>query len=286
MTVDRDTRDSRDTRAGGGGGGDISVHDDWFTSGWMHVLPRHQALFMCLVLSTAASRPVTGTLDEVVRELFDDAFGAFLRGLGEDLDSPVLWLEPEDLDHAEGAGAEARIRAEAAARREASEGALRAGGFPVPATIRDLVGTMLALGIAHTDEGRWTMPKRLPLPEEVLELPEDLGEILRKLRRSDAVAPWKQALVRYLDEGLGRPEEVFTTPGRLAGAVRLDAGELRAALDYLVEGEHVRLYRGIPRVPVASARDLQDHQRFHLVPDWQRYDEDHLFVVRHDEADR
>lgn len=285
MTVDSDTRDSRDSKAGLGGGADLAVHDDWFPSGWTRVLPRHQALLMCLLLSTAASRPVTGTLDEVVQEVFGDSLGDFLRELGEDLDSPVLWLQPDDLAWAKGAGEEDRVRAEAEARREACEGALRAGGFPVPTTMRELVGTMLALGIAHTAEGRWTMPERLPLPEKVLRLPQDLREIFRKLRHSEAVAPWKQALIRYLDEGLGRPGDIFTTPGRLAEAVRLSAGELRAALDYLADDGHLRLYRGIPRVPVASARDLQDHQRFHLVPDWERYDEDHMFVVRHDDTE-
>lgn len=276
VTIDRDTGKSK------AGEGDVVVHDDWFTSGWTFVLPRHQALLMCVVLSTAAARPVTGTIDEVVRELFDDSLGAFLRDLGEDLDSPVLWLQPDDLAWAKGAEEEARVRAEATAHRAACEGALRAGGFPVPETIRDLVGTMLALGIAHTTEGRWSMPDRLPRPEDVLELPEELRESLRRLRRSDAAEPWKHALTDYLDHTLGRPGELFTTPGRLAEAVRLSPDELRSALDDLVEDEHIRLYRGIPRVPVASAGDLQDHQRFHLVTDWEQYDEDHVYVLRHD----
>ncbi|WP_329620581.1 DUF6042 family protein [Streptomyces sp. NBC_01255] len=264
------------------GMGDFAVHNGWFPSGWMHVLPGYQAMLMCMLLGTAATRPVTGTLDEVAREVFGDSPRDFLRGLGEDLDSPVLWLDPATLDATEDAEEKAELRAEAAARRAAGEGALRAGGFPVPATIRDLVGTMLALGIARMEDGRWSMPEYLPLPEDVLDLPEDLRASIGELRRSEAVEPWRQALTDYLDHTLDRPGELFTTPGRLAEAVGLGPDELRAALDDLVEDGHVRLYRGIPRVPVASARDLQDHQRFHLVPDWQRYDEDHVFVIRHD----
>ncbi|MCX5393944.1 DUF6042 family protein [Streptomyces sp. NBC_00094] len=276
MTLDRDAGESK------AGEGDIAVHQDWFAVGWPHVLPRHQAFLMCMVLSTAATRPVTGTLDEVVRELFGDSLAAFLRGLGEDLDSPVLWLQPDDLAYAEGAEEEARLRAETAAHRAACEDALRAGGFPVPATIRDLVDTMVALGIARTTDGRWSMPERLPLPEDVLALPERLRETFRALRRSDAVAPWKHALARYLDDGLGRPGELFTTPGRLAETTGLDPDDLRTALDDLVEEGDARLYRGVPRVPVASARDLQDHQRFHLVLDWDHYDENHFVVARTD----
>ena len=276
MTVDQDAARTEP------GKGDLALHNGWFTSGWMHVLPKYQAMFMCMLLSTAATRPVTGTLDEVVREVFGDSPRDFLHGLGDDLDSPVLWLEPDTLDAAEDAEEEARIRAEAAAHRTGCEGALRAGGFPVPETIRDLVGTMLALGIACTEDGRWWMPQDLPRPEEVLELPENLRETFRRLRHRDAVAPCKQALTDYLDRTLGRPGELVTTPGRLAESVRVSPDELRAALDALAEDEHVRLYRGIPRVPVASARDLQDHQRFHLVPDWEQYDEDHVYVVPHD----
>ncbi|MFI6421209.1 DUF6042 family protein [Streptomyces sp. NPDC050842] len=280
MTVDQG---AGKTEAGKGeaGKGDLAVHNDWFSSGWMHLLPGYQAMLMCMLLSTAATRPVTGTLDEVAREVFGDSPRDFLHGLGEDLDSPVLWLAPDTLAAAEDTEEEARIRAEAAARRAGGEGALRAGGFPVPETIRDLVGTMLALGIAHTTEGRWSMPDRLPLPEDVLELPDDLRGTFRRLRRSDAAEPWKHALTDYLDHTLGRPGELFTTPGRLAEAVRLSPDELRAALDDLVEDEHIRLYRGIPRVPVASAGDLQDLQRFHLVTDWEQYDEDHVYVLRH-----
>ncbi|MGW6393038.1 DUF6042 family protein [Streptomyces sp. NPDC055103] len=276
MTVDQDTARTEP------GKGDLALHNGWFDSGWMHVLPPYQAMLMSMLLATAASRPVTGTLDEVAWEAFGDSPRDFLHGLGDDLDSPVLWLEPGTLAAAEDAEEEAGIRAEAAARRAACEGALRAGGFPVPATIRDLVGTMLALGIAHTEDGRWWMPEDLPLPEDVLDLPEGPRETLRKLRQVKVVAPWKQALSEYLHEALGRPGELFTTPGRLAEAVGLSPDEVRAALDAMVDYEQVRLYRGIPRVPVASARDLQDHQRFHLVPDWEQYDEDHAIMVRYD----
>ncbi|MDV5149100.1 DUF6042 family protein [Streptomyces sp. SBC-4] len=276
MTIDQGTGETKP------GEGDIAVHNDWFRSGWTWVLPRNQSFMMCILLSTAVTRPVTGTLDDVVREVFGETPVDYLRKLGDDLDSPVLWLEPDDIDSAEDAEAEARLRAEAAAHQEVCEGALRAGGFPVPATLRDLVGTMLALGIAHTAEGRWSMPVPLPLPEDVLDLPADLRETFWKLRRGDVVGPWKQALAQYLDEALGRPPELFTTPGRLAEAVGLSPDELRAALDVLAEYEHVRLYRGVPRVPVGSAHDLQDHQRFHLVPDWEQYDEDHVYVHRHD----
>ncbi|WP_369181856.1 DUF6042 family protein [Streptomyces mutabilis] len=49
-------------------------------------------------------------------------------------------------------------------------------GAPVPTTIRELADTMVALGIASQDrEGCWSVPDGLPLPEEILSLPEEMN---------------------------------------------------------------------------------------------------------------
>ncbi len=75
---------------------------------------------------------------------------------------------------------------------------------------------MTALGIASRQDGVGVMPERLPLPEDVLTLSDDLRARLRALRHDQAVAPAERALVAHLTDRLGHPAAVFTSIDRLA----------------------------------------------------------------------
>lgn len=90
-----------------------------------------------------------------------------------------------------------------------------------------------------------------------------------------------QAIVRHLVEDLECPEDVFTSLDRLVTVTGEDIDKVRAALDHLVELGDARLYRGDPRVAVA-AKGLPVHARFHLVPDWERFNEHRMHITRED----
>lgn len=260
----------------------MSFPSDWFTSGWMRVLPRHQSFMLMMVFGTAAAEEMRGSLDEITRTVFgndSDDLGPAWRNIGTSLDSPVLWVEKEDLEDKDEAEQE-RIKAAAAERRAACEAAYREAGAPVPTTIRELAATMVALGIASQDEdGTWWMPEDLPLPEEVLKLPTEMEATFREYRRTQALEPAEQAIIRHLTEDLDHPDEVFTSLDRLAEVTEMTVDTLRPALDYLVEQGDARLYRGDPRAVVA-AKDLPGHARFYLVPDWDHFAE-HRIEIRH-----
>jgi hypothetical protein len=255
----------------------MSFPTDWFTSGWMHVLPRHQSMMMTMTLGTAAAEGMRGSLDEITRIIYGDDLGPAWRNIGITLDSPVLWLEEDDLED-EDEAEQQRIRADAEEHRALCEAAYRDAGVPVPTTIRELAGTMMALGIASQDEdGYWAMPDGLPFPEDVLRLPKEMTARFRDIRRTQELEPAEQAIIHHLTEELSYPEEVFTSLDRLAEAVELDAAEVSAGLDYLVEQGDARLYRGKPRTEV-SAKDLPGHARFYLVPDWEHFAEHRIHI--------
>ncbi|MFB7514699.1 DUF6042 family protein [Streptomyces sp. NPDC056144] len=279
MAADRRTSETKKPKPGEG---DLTLHPDWFPSAWQRALPTYPSLFMALLLSTAVTRPVTGTIDEVVEEIFGDTFGDFLRELGDDLDSPLLWVVPreeEGEETEEEAEAERVLEERSAAERVACETALRAGGFRVPETLRELVGTMTALGIVEETEGRWTMPERLPLPEEVLDLPEPLRGAFRDIRRHDAAEPGRSALLDYLANRPGPVPGVFTTLSALARQTGVTIGQLRLAVKDMADDGRLSLYRGIPRAAV-EVGDLEDHQRFHLVLEPDEDGSHFTYVVR------
>jgi hypothetical protein len=258
----------------------MSFPSDWFTSGWMRVLPRQQSFMLMMILGTAAAESMRGSIDEITRIIIgSDDLGPAWRNIGTSLDSPVLWVEKEDLED-EDEAEQARIKEAAEERRSACEAAYREAGVPVPTTIRELAATMVALGIASQDEdGTWWMPEDLPLPEKVLSLPDDMAAHFREYRRTQALEPAEQAIIHHLTDELGYPNEVFTSLGRLAEATEMTVDEVRPALGYLVEQGDVRLYRGDPRTEVI-AKDLAEHARFYLVPDWEHFAE-HRIEIRH-----
>lgn len=259
-----------------------SSPSDWFTSGWMHVLPRHQSMLLVMAMSTATVEGMRGSIEEITHIVFggdSDDLGPAWRNVGTTFDSPVLWLEGEDLEDEDEAEQE-RIRASSREHQEVCEAAYRQAGVPVPTTIRELADTMMAVGIASQDEdGYWSMPDGLPYPEDVLSLPEEMATRFREMRRTQQLEPAEQAIIHHLTEDLGHPDEVFTSLDRLAEAVEMDVNEVAAGLDYLVELGDARLYRGSPRVAVL-AKDLPGHARFYLVPDWDHFAENRIEIRR------
>ncbi|CAM5339074.1 MarR family transcriptional regulator OS=Streptomyces alboniger OX=132473 GN=CP975_00015 PE=4 SV=1 [Streptomyces alboniger] len=250
---------------------------DWFTSGWMHVLPRHQSMMMATILGTAAAEGMRGSVEDITHVIFGDDFAQVFRGLGDSLDSPVCWLEEGELEDADEAEQQ-QIKDSAAEHRAACEAAYQGAGVPVPTTIRGLADTMVALGIASQDEdGYWSMPDGLPYPEDVLRLSEEMAAKFERMRCAQRLEPAEQAVIHHLTEDLGFPGEVFTSLDRLAEAVEMDVHEVAAGLDYLTEQGDARLYRGNPRVEVA-AKDLPGHARFYLVPDWEHFAENRVHI--------
>lgn len=259
-----------------------SIPSDWFTSGWMQLLPRHQSMLLIMAMGTATVEGMRGSIEEITHLVYggdNKDLGPAWRNVGTTFDSPVLWLERDELEEEDEAEQE-RIKASARKHQEVCEAAYRQAGVPVPTTIRELANTMMALGLASQDEdGYWSMPDGLPHPEEVLPLPEEMATRFREMRRVQQLEPAEQAIIHHLTEDLGHPDEVFTSLDRLAEAVEMDADEVAAGLDYLVVQGDARLYRGNPRVEVL-AKDLPGHARFYLVPDWDHFAENRI-EIRH-----
>ncbi len=257
-----------------------SFPSDWFTSGWMRVLPQHQSMLLVMAMSTATVEGMRGSIEEITHVVFggnDDDLGPAWRNMGTTFDSPVLWLERDEIEDEDEVEQE-RIKASSRQRQEACEAAYQQAGVPVPTTIRELADTMMALGIASQDEdGYWSMPDVLPYPEEVLPLPDQMARRFREMRRTQQLEPAEQAIIHHLTEDLGRPGEVFTSLDRIAEAVEMNTDEVAAGLDYLVEQGDARLYRGSPRVVVA-AKELPSHARFYLVPDWDHFAENRIHI--------
>ncbi|OKH98886.1 hypothetical protein A6A06_25040 [Streptomyces sp. CB02923] len=265
------------------GEGDLCMHNDWFESGWPHVLPSHQAMWMAMLFSTATVRQLEGDLDTIAVQVFGDDPGRTPRGLGDQgLESPVAWLDEESLEAAGSQEEAAEITEDARVHRRRCEESLRAAGFPVPATVRELAAVMERLGITHRSGGYWSMPDRFPRPEDVLPLSGEIADSLLGLRKFQAVDPVERALLDYATHTLGSPAQFSTSLQRLERATGFDADELRAALDHLVsrDGE-IQLHRGQPPAVIA-AKDLTVHSRFQITLDWAGIDEARSPVVHVD----
>ncbi|MFL4910601.1 DUF6042 family protein [Streptomyces sp. MMS24-I2-30] len=138
---------------------DMAMHNDWWVSGWEHVLPR-QGFPLTMLIGTACQPGFTGSLDDLVHELFDghwDMIGGYLDGA-----LTFSWPD-EEWDYE--AAPEGREACEAA-RWEQFSTMLTAAGFPVPTTVRDLSELYLTWGLARREETpdgtRWSMPAALP----------------------------------------------------------------------------------------------------------------------------
>ncbi|MEU5900356.1 DUF6042 family protein [Streptomyces venezuelae] len=259
----------------------LSLHNDWFPSLWTHVLPRHQPMMIAMLFGTATVQRLEGDLDDIVAQVFGaEAVHALQLG-DEGLDSPVLWVDDEDLTDTTREEA-AEIHAAAAAHQKWLAAALRERSLPEPVTVRDLAATMEALGLVRRMGRRWYTPKRLPLPEDVLTLPEDRLQQLRKIRAIHTLQPAEQALLTYFSDTLDHPEQVSTSLERLEDATGFPPDDLQAALDHLVnETGEITLHRGLPPAPVA-AKDLPVHARFRITIDWETVSESRICVVRGD----
>ncbi|MFD5661022.1 DUF6042 family protein [Streptomyces hirsutus] len=49
---------------------DMAMHNDWWASGWDHVLPR-QGFPLTMLIGTASQPGFTGSLDDLLQEIFD-----------------------------------------------------------------------------------------------------------------------------------------------------------------------------------------------------------------------
>lgn len=253
-----------------GPGRDLAMHNDWWVSGWDHVLPR-QGFALTMLIGTASQSGFAGSLDDLLQEIFDGDWDM----IGGDLDGVLtFWWPDEEWDDEE--APEGREVCEA--RRWKEFGAvLTAAGFPVPATVRDLSELYLTWGLAsreETPEGtRWSMPAALPLPGDLLSLDPELARRLDGIRWSMRTGPLVNTLVNHLAGDLGEPQEVLTSLERLAAATGQDADDVRLALAELVESGDAQVWRG--QEPACADR-LETHRRFRLVMDWDHRHETRL----------
>ncbi|MEU0626400.1 DUF6042 family protein [Streptomyces sp. NPDC005989] len=249
---------------------DMAMHNDWFVSGWDHVLPR-QGFPLAMLIGTASQPGFTGSLDDLVQEIFDGHWDM----IGGDLDGALtfFWLDGEwDYE----AAPEGRDACEA--RRWEQFGAmLTTAGFSVPKTVRDLSELYLTWGLASREETpngtRWSMPAALPLPCDLLPLDAELTKRLDGIRWTMRTDPLVNTLINHLVDDLGEPQEILTSLDRLATATSLDADEVRLALAELVESGDAQVQRG---QELADAERLEAHQRFRLVLNWEHFHETRL----------
>jgi hypothetical protein len=245
----------------------MAMHNDWWASGWDHVLPR-QGFPLTMLIGTASRSGFTGSLDDLLQE----TFGGRWDMIGGDLDGALTFSWPdEEWDYEE--APEGREACEA--RHWEEFGAmLTAAGFPVPATVRDLSELYLAWGLAgreETPEGtRWSMPAALPLPGDLMTLDTELAEQLDEIRWTMRTDPLVSTLIEHLVDDLGEPQEILTSLDRLAAATGQDADDVRIALAEFARSGDARVYRG--QEP-ADAERLEAHQRFRLVMDWDHFHE-------------
>ncbi|MFJ7209613.1 DUF6042 family protein [Streptomyces sp. NPDC098789] len=258
---------------------DIAMHNDWWASGWEHVLPR-QGLPLTMLIGTACQPPdFTGSLDDVLREVF----GGHWRMLADGLDGPLTFSWPDeewDFDEAP----EGREASEA--KRWKRFGALlTAAGFPVPGTVRELSELYLTWGLASREETpdgtRWSMPAVLPLPGDLLTLDAELTERLDSIRWTMGTGPLVNDFITHLIDDLGEPQEVLTSLDRLAAGTGLDAADVRLAIVELVLSGDAQVHRG---QELADAERLAAHQRFRLVMDWDHFHENRIQLSLADDA--
>ncbi|MEU5090582.1 DUF6042 family protein [Streptomyces sp. NPDC021356] len=246
---------------------DLAMHNDWWASGWEHVLPC-QGFPLTMLIATASQPGFTGSLDDLLQEIFDGHWGM----IGGDLDGALTFSSPgEEWDYEE--APEGR-EANEANRWEKFGAMLTAAGYPVPKTVRDLSGLYLAWGLARCEETpdgtRWSMPAALPLPGDLLHLDVHLTQRLDGIRWMMRTGPLVDGLISHLVDDLGEPQEILTSLDRLAAATSQDADDVRIALTELVASGDARVQRG--QEP-ADAERLEAHQRFRLVMNWDHFHE-------------
>ncbi|WP_433544324.1 DUF6042 family protein (plasmid) [Streptomyces sp. CA-294286] len=244
---------------------DLALHNDWFVSGWEHVLPR-QGFALTMLIGTASQSGLTGSLDDLLQEIFGGPWDM----IGGDLDGALTFSWPdEEWDYED--APEGREASEAQ-RGEKFGAMLTAAGFPVPKTVRDLSELYVTWGLAgreETPEGiRWTMPVVLPLPGDLLTLDPELAERLDKNRWTMRTGPLVNELVNHLVDDLGEPQEILTSLDRLATATGQDTDNVRLALAEFARSGDAQVYRGRES---ADAERLEAHQRFRLVMDWEHF---------------
>lgn len=255
---------------------DLAMHNDWWVSGWEHVLPR-QGFPLTMLIGTACQPGFTGSLDDLVHEIFDGHWDM----IGGDLDGPLTfsWAD-EEWDYEE--APEGREACEAA-RWEQFTAMLTTAGFPVPTTVRDLSELYLTWGLARREETpdgtRWSMPTVLPLPGDLLPLDPELAKRLDGIRWTMRTGPLVDTLIDHLVDDLGEPAETLTSLDRLAAATGQDVDDVRLALAELVESGDARVQRG---EEPADAERLEAHRRFRLVMDWEHFHEHRIQVSRGD----
>jgi hypothetical protein len=246
---------------------DVAMHNDWWASGWDHVLPR-QGLPLTMLIGTASRPGFTGSLDELLHEIF----GGHWDMINGDLDGALTFSWPdEEWDYEE--APEGREASEANRWRDFGA-MLTAAGFPLPTTVRDLSELYLTWGLASREETpdgfRWSMPAALPLPGDVLTLDAELTKRLDSIRWSMHTGPLVDGLINHLIDDLGEPQEILTSLERLAAATDQDADDLRLALTELVQSGDAQVRRG--QEPADTER-LAVHQRFRLVMNWDHFHE-------------
>lgn len=71
---------------------DMAMHNDWWVSGWEHVLP-HQGFPLTMLIGTACQPGFAGSLDDLLHEIFDGHWDM----IGGDLDGPLTfsWSDEE-----------------------------------------------------------------------------------------------------------------------------------------------------------------------------------------------
>lgn len=246
---------------------DMAMHNDWFVSGWDHVLPR-QGFPLTMLIGTACQPGFIGSLDDLVQEIFDGHWDM----IGGDLDGALTFSWPDEKWDYE-AAPEGREACEAA-RWEQFGAMLTAAGYPVPKTVRDLSELYLAWGLAGREETpdgtRWSMPAALPLPGDLLPLDAELTKRLDGIRWTMRTGPLVNTLINHLVDDLGEPEETLTSLDRLAAATGQDVDDVRLALAELVESGDAHVQRGQER---ADAERLEAHRRFRLVMNWDHFHE-------------
>ncbi|GAA1331760.1 hypothetical protein GCM10009647_071910 [Streptomyces sanglieri] len=255
---------------------DMAMHNDWWASGWYHVLPR-QGFALAMLIGTASQPGFTGSLDDLLQEVFAGHWDM----IGGNLDGALTFSWPEEeWDYEE--APEGREAYEANRWKEFGA-MLSAAGFAVPTTVRDLSELYLTWGLAwreETAEGtRWSMPDALPLPGDLLTLDAELTKRLDWIRRTTGTGPLVNALIKYLVDNLGEPQEILTSLDRLAAATGRDADDVRLALAELVESGDAQVQRG--REP-ADVERLEAHQRFRLVMDWDHFNETRMQLIIRD----
>ncbi|MEU3657876.1 DUF6042 family protein [Streptomyces sp. NPDC032161] len=257
----------------------LSLHSGWFASGWPSYLPQHQAMMLSMLFGTATVRGLRGSLDDVLEQIYQGEPGAFFGNASNSLDSPVVWMDPDELEYAETEQEKNQLRVDAEEHQARCEELLRTADLAVPTTIRELADTMLALGIASQQDGVWSMPDPIPGPETALALTDKERAAIAYRRQFWESGPAEQTLIDYLTDDLNRPAEVFTSVDRLAKATDLSEDDLRNALGRLTQEGEARLERGTAREQTALEA-LKGHERFHLVLNWPHFDENRITIER------